>query len=264
MTVLDTLRNRLRRLGFDIVRYPHPGSLGAHLRQLLPRLGIDCVLDAGAHTGEYGRFLRHVVGYRGRIVSFEPQLASFEALQATSAGDPKWSAHRLALGDRDGEEELRITRGTVFSSFLSPSDYAHERFGEGVEVDHTETVPVRKLDGVLEETCELAGLEDEASGGIFLKIDVQGTERSVLRGARGCLPRLAALQIETALRPTYDGAPTLWQLLPELEQHCFRLTGLFPVSLDRGDLSLIEMDAVAVRAAPARSPAEEPSSEGER
>lgn len=246
MKLFESVRNRFRRWGWDIVRFPHPGSLGAHLKRLFPELGIECVLDVGAHTGEYGRFLREVVGYRGRIVSFEPHLGSFEALETVCAEDPGWTAHRLALGDRDGEASLRIMRGTVFSSFLAPSTYARQRFGQGVKVERRETVPVRRLDGAI----------DKALGGsttrrIFLKMDVQGSELSVVQGAQGCLDRMVALQAESAVRPTYEGAPRLWDLMPELEELGFRLTGLFPVSLDRGDFSLVELDAVAVRAAPA-------------
>jgi FkbM family methyltransferase len=242
MKLLELLRHRFRRLGFDVVRFPYPGSLGAHLRRLFPRLGVDCVLDVGAHTGEYGRFLRDVVGYRGRILSFEPLRGSFEALAAASDRDPHWTAHRLALGDSDGETALRVMRGTVFSSFLAPSTYARQRFGEGVEVERMEPVPVRRLDGALGEL-----LGGNRTSRIFLKIDVQGSERKVVRGADGCLDRIVLLQTETAVRPTYRGAPRVWELIPELEERGFRLTGLFPVSLDRGDLSLVELDAVAVR-----------------
>ena len=242
MNLLEPLRSRCRSLGFDLVRFPHPGSLAAHLKRLFPKLGIDCVLDVGAHTGEYGRFLREVVGYGGHIVSFEPLLGSFETLARVSERDPDWIAHRLALGDWDGETTLRVTRGTVFSSFLAPSTYARQRFGEGVEIERMETVPVRRLDGALREV-----LGEEGPSRIFLKIDVQGSERSVVRGAHGCLQRIIALQTESAVRSTYQGAPRLWELMPELEERGFRLTGLFPVSLDRRDLSLVEVDAVAVR-----------------
>ena len=251
--LFEGLRNRFRHLGLDLVRFPHPGSLGAHLKRLFPKLGIDCVLDVGAHTGEYGRFLREVVGYRGRIVSFEPLLGSFAALEATCARDPLWTAHRLALGNRDGEASLRVTRGTVFSSFLAPSTYARQRFGQGVEVERLETVPVRRLDRAIGEA-----LGDSPTRQIFLKIDVQGSERSVVRGAQGCLDRIVALQTETAVRPTYEGAPRLWELMPELEALGFRLTGLFPVSLDRGDFSLVELDAVAVRTEVAAASVGEP------
>ena len=63
-------RRSLRaRLGRDVVAAVD--SLGGHLALLLARLGIDHVLDVGAHRGEYAESLR-TLGYRGRIFSFEP------------------------------------------------------------------------------------------------------------------------------------------------------------------------------------------------
>src|SRR5271166_2750310 len=44
----------------------------AALRQILMQLGISVVFDVGAHVGGYGSRLR-ALGYRGRIISFEPR-----------------------------------------------------------------------------------------------------------------------------------------------------------------------------------------------
>lgn len=41
---------------------------------------IDVVIDVGANIGQFGEFLRKH-GFRGKIVSFEPTLSAFQALQ---------------------------------------------------------------------------------------------------------------------------------------------------------------------------------------
>ena len=69
-------RELVRRRGFDLVRYPSVESLDDHLATLLRRLRIECVVDVGAHHGEFGLSLRRQ-GYSGRIVSFEPASESF-------------------------------------------------------------------------------------------------------------------------------------------------------------------------------------------
>lgn len=53
------MRRALRMAGYDVLRFD-PGGLTVreHLAALLPRLGVDCVLDVGAHRGEFGRLLR--------------------------------------------------------------------------------------------------------------------------------------------------------------------------------------------------------------
>src|SRR5207245_5427268 len=94
--------------------------MSAHLASLYARLEINCVLDVGAHVGQYGRFLRNI-GYRGRIVSFEPVLANFTVLEQRRAGDEHWTCHRLALGRQDGTLPINVASVTQVSSFLVPN-----------------------------------------------------------------------------------------------------------------------------------------------
>lgn len=241
--MLKRIRESVRRRGFDVVRYPHPGSLGAHLRLLFDRLGIDCVLDVGGHRGEYATFLREL-GYRGAIHTFEPVPESFEALTRRLAGDASWTGHRLALGDSDGEMEMGIMRSAVFSSVHRPTEYARRRFGDAARVDERIEVPVRRLGGLLDELLAADGAPADPT--IFLKIDTQGSELDVLAGAAGVLDRVAALQAELPLKAVYERVPPLWEVLPRLRELGFEPSGLFPVSIDRGNLTLVEVDCVAV------------------
>ena len=48
-------------IGYDFVEYDGHTTLAAHLRTLFSALGVDLVLDVGAHHGEYGRLLRNQV-----------------------------------------------------------------------------------------------------------------------------------------------------------------------------------------------------------
>src|SRR2546430_1727331 len=58
---------------------------------LMKKSGIDLVIDVGANQGQFARTMRDQLGYRGRIVSFEPLTHAFAALLRTAAGDPSWS-----------------------------------------------------------------------------------------------------------------------------------------------------------------------------
>lgn len=236
------IRKLVRKLGFDIVRYPHAGSLGHHLLRVLSHLDINYVLDVGAHRGEYAKFLRDL-GFTGHIESIEPVPDCFEELERNMAGDPRWRGHELALGNHSGAMPIQVRHGSDFSSFRTPSAYGRRRFEQAMDPCRTVTVEVRRLDHVFE-----ALVDERPTPRVLLKLDTQGTEMEVLEGAGARLDRIAALQLEVAAnQPIYEGAPSMWEILPRLARHDFVVSGLFPVSLDRESLGVVEFDAVAVR-----------------
>lgn len=238
--MLASLARRLvRRTGYAVVwRNPRGYSLPTHLIALFERLGVNCVLDAGAHFGEYGGLLRHY-GYRGRIVSFEPVAGNFQRLAEARAGDAGWRAYNVALGSEDGELHLNVARDTALSSFLEPSS---RPLTEALAVESRERVQVRTLDSLFDE-C-VAGLADPT---VFLKMDTQGWDREVLRGAERTLPRLAGLQSEVSVLPLYEGMTDYLDAIRELQELGFDLTGIYPVAYD--GFQVVELDVVLARAA---------------
>jgi FkbM family methyltransferase len=214
-------------------------GLANHLSAVIERYEIGLALDAGAHRGEYGRILRGV-GYAGPIVSYEPVAASFEELARSSADDPGWSVHRMALGSSDGETEINVSECTEFSSLRRLNARGHQQFS-GARLTGRETVEVRRLDEVLAEH-EPAN----TAAPTLLKIDTQGSDLDVLEGASGVLDRIAAIQIEAPLRPIYDGVASFDEILKALTNLGFALSRVFPVATD-DRLRLIEVDCVAVR-----------------
>jgi len=212
---------------------PVPVELAAHralLRAILEDRRVDTVLDVGAHTGGYGALLREL-GYAGEIVSFEPVAASYATLSARL--DPRWTAHRLALGAANGTLALNVAGESNFTSFLEPT--ATDRFA-GSTIDRVEPVEVRRLD-------EVAGGER-----IFLKTDTQGWDLEVIEGARGLLDRVVGLQVELSVQPLYDGAPDWLSVLGTLRGLGFVAASLTGVG--RADLAALEFDCLLVRDRP--------------
>lgn len=216
-------------------------TLRAHLEALFGTLEPDCVLDVGANVGQFGEILRGVA-YDGPIVSFEPCREPFEELERRSADDETWRAEPLALGETDGTRTLRVAASSLFSSFLEPSEYSLARTPEESPVVAEEEVPTRRLDS-------WCAAEPDAArwGRIFLKVDTQGCDVEVVRGAAGILDRVEALQVEGSFRHLYDGTPHFLDTLAFLGDAGFEPTGIFPVIRD-SMLRLIEVDCVLVRA----------------
>jgi FkbM family methyltransferase len=228
-------------VGLHVGRYPPVDSLAYHLKTLLRELEIDCVLDVGAHHGEFAALLRDL-DYTGQIISFEPVRASFDVLTRARAGDRLWSGRNIALGAEDGELEMNIYRGSVFNSLLKPADDGTRRFAAATEVIGVERVQICRLEPILGEILAL-----RPSTKLFLKLDTQGYDLQVVRGAGLRIDAIRALQAELAARATYTGMPSLAESLGELERLGFELTGMFPVAREMDHLRLIEIDCVMCR-----------------
>lgn len=199
--------------------------IGSHLAELLADMEIDCVLDVGANEGQYALMLRDI-GYRGRIVSFEPVKANVERLEALSASDPNWDVQPLALGDSDGVQEINVSKWSVFSSLDEIMDAEH--LGAGATLSHRESVRVARLDTIWDDLFRAGNC-----GRVFLKLDTQGHEFHVLAGAERILNQVVALQIELSVVPAYKGEVPVWEALGRLQQLGFQITGAFPLHRDK-------------------------------
>jgi FkbM family methyltransferase len=206
---------------------------------LFERKQIDCVVDVGAHIGEYGRFLRNL-GYRGFIYSFEPLPECFQALSKRASGDPRWGVFNYGLGEREGGFPLHVAGTRQFSSLLRPSDYSLTEFGAESTVERVEQVEIRRLERFLWE------LTDAKQARLFVKLDTQGYDLKVLDGAGAMVTRILGLQTEVAVRLLYRGGADYLEALRRLQQLGFDLTGVFPVTRDR-HMRIIELDCVLTR-----------------
>jgi len=211
-----------------------------HLRELLARQRIDCVLDVGANVGQYRDFLRERVLYDGPIVSFEPVARHVKQLRERSHDDRHWHIEGYALGSHDGTLPINVMVSDQFSSFLEP-DNARIGDYETLNVPSAqETVTVRTLDVVLPVLQERLGFERP-----YLKLDTQGFDIEVLRGGGDSLPSVRALQTEASVIGIYKGMPGYMETIRHLDGLGFDITGLYAVSRDRS-LRLVEFDCVMV------------------
>ena len=235
-----TVHEAANRAGVAIVRTPPPHTLGWALRRVIATYGVDHVLDVGAHRGEFARRLRDKARFTGSITSFEPSPETYAALTAALGHDPAWRGCNLALGAQDGDAELRVHSASDFDSLHDLNAAGHDRFPE-LSVDGTRTVPVRRLDRVIGEL----GIDGSTSR-VLLKTDTQGHDLDVIRGAGSALEQIAAVLMETAAIPIYDGVATIDVAVAEMRDRGFDPAGFFPVISERNSLPVMEFDALFV------------------
>jgi len=236
------LRDRWLAMRLGIAGRQHQYGEIVALRRLVAHFGIDCVLDVGANAGQYATMLRRDVGFRGTILSFEPNPDVFAALAAKAARDPRWQVHNLALTDRDGDARFNIMAADQFSSLNAPEAGLEAIFAERNRVEKSVTVACRRLDGLLPE---LDGARNARA--ILLKMDTQGHDAAVVRGAGAALAGLTAVQTELAVRPLYAGATDYRAMIALMAEAGFVPNAMFANNKGHFPL-LVELDGLFVRA----------------
>jgi FkbM family methyltransferase len=222
----------MAKIGYRIVRRK------IDLLDVLRLKRVDLVIDVGANEGQFGLSLRRG-GYRGRIVSFEPIPEICARLIQICSRDANWSAFQLALADRDGTAELHVAKGPQLSSLLTPTKWNQARESDVVQA-RRETVTIKRLDAIFHNLH---------SKRPFLKIDVQGAEEIVLRGAEKSLPNVVGVQLEIALYQFYESQLLLSDTLNLMSNRGFVPAIIDPIGYyDPIDpCRLMEMDCVFVR-----------------
>ncbi|OOZ40925.1 hypothetical protein BOW52_05225 [Solemya elarraichensis gill symbiont] len=226
-------------VGFDIVRFSGQHNLRSHLTSALNIYEIDRILDVGANEGQFGSFLREI-GFDGYIYSFEPVNEAFEILSKISADDEKWIVFNFALGSETGETTINVSEFSSFSSILTLTDYALEHW-DASKVNHTQTITIKTLD-----ECLANGIIPNRN--LLLKMDTQGYDLEVFRGAKNLLPKVSCMLSELSIIPVYEGAPDYKETLAIFEDSGFSVSGFYPTTHNK-NLSLNEVDCVFVNTA---------------
>ena len=234
----EIIKKFLRRRGYAIVHY-HPFiDPDARLWGILDRIAPTVVLDVGAHEGEFAQQLR-AHGYQGRIVSFEPRAASFAKLRARLEHDRGWTGFPCGLGECDGNAEIHVSGNTESSSLL-PMQALHVSALPRSQTQRSEPITIRSLDSLRPEL----GLAE--TDRIFLKVDVQGYELSVLAGAASLLPAVSVLLLELSLQSLYEGSPLIEEVIATLRARGFVAVSLAPTFSHPDNLHLQQADGLFV------------------
>jgi FkbM family methyltransferase len=240
------IRQVLARLGAAIgyevyPRYMAPGRAHAQrLAELFALCGIERVLDVGANRGQYRDFLRFDLGWRGPIVSFEPDPELAEGLRARAAalGDANWTVQAIALGRDDGQATLNRMQLSVYNSFRAPRDDDPTADPNNSVVARFE-VPVRRLDALRGELGDLSRS--------FVKLDTQGFDLEVLAGGPAAFAEIPLVQTEISFQAIYRDSPGWSDSMRAFEAAGFRFADLFTIGDSLRDGLPVEADCLFMR-----------------
>lgn len=203
---MSLLLLRLQKLAYALRR---PRLLGAFWRtkvlptvDLLPLLQGEfaTIIDVGANRGQFAILARNLWP-NARIYSFEPGPRAAKALRRLFERDEMLEINEVALGAAPDHRTLRIPNADDGASFLIPVDSI-----ESVNV------AIKPLDSLRLPTIRP----------VLLKMDVQGFELEVLRGAEETLQQVDVIVSECTYTPP-SGVPSAMDLCNYLQSRGFRL-----------------------------------------
>jgi FkbM family methyltransferase len=212
----DVITRHIYRLGVhepDITRY-----LLEHVRVAAD----EVALDIGANLGWYSVLLDRLSEPGARVFAFEPDPQSFELLGRNLARNAaaRVSALNVALGAQPG---------TALLHRYKSSNNGRHTLLDGATSGGTVTVPVTTL----EAFWQAQALGERTIR--FMKVDVEGFEYFVLRGAGALIRRCACIVLEYSPESLSLGGlkpDAVLALLDEfdLQAQVFTHGGLVPVS----------------------------------
>lgn len=231
------LKRCLRTFGFTVRRnlYTPTETLAG-----LASAHICTVLDCGANEGQFAKYIAQFFP-DALIYCIEPIPEAYKALENWARIQGKnIVCLNYALGDFEGDAVMHHhTEHSVSSSMLSTTEHEEHLFPQTksqVEV----TVSVRTLDSIF--ASEMLQLKKK----IFLKLDVQGFEDRVLRGASQLLEHVFACVLEVSVEKMYSGQADFRDLVQVMYERGFRYAG----NLDQAygnDGRVMYLDALFIR-----------------
>ena len=146
-------------------------------------------VDAGANKGYFSLIAARIVGEQGRVITFEPEPHNCTWIEKSIAlnGYNNVTLHGVALGQANEESSLYLSEKSGWHTLVASSDRGSK------EAKGVITVSKRTLDSILQEY-------DPPHVNI-MKVDIEGSELDLLRGATQTLSAATNMVILMDLHP---------------------------------------------------------------
>ena len=194
-------------------------AAGVEHEELLRTLTCSCVVDIGANRGQFSLISRKVFP-QAMIYAFEPLTEPANKFRQVFKNDTRVKLSQCAIGPENGQTTIHVSKQDDSSSLLPISERQAELF-PGTDEKEIRQVEVSLLENVLKR-------EDILHPG-FLKIDVQGYEKSVLRGCDSLITCFSYIYVECSFVELYQGQALAHEIIDYLRQRNFYLSGVYNV-----------------------------------
>jgi len=200
-------------------------------------LGFKTIIDVGANTGPFS-FAARVCLPDVQIYAFEPLPDCFNLLVKNMTPFDNFIAYQTAIGDQKGQMEMWKSDFNESSSLLPMSELHKVTFPHTAN-NQAVHVPISRLDDYLEKMNLVPP--------ILLKIDVQGYEDKVIKGAVKTLKKMDWVMIEMSFQPLYEGQPLFDDIYQSLISNGFKFAGNMEALYSPLDGNVLQSDGIFYR-----------------
>jgi FkbM family methyltransferase len=198
-------------------------------RLLSPFLPQLVCVDVGASYFPHGKWLLFLNAPKTQWLAVEPNAANIEYAKSW-----RWACEittcTTGLSRDGGMQTLYITNVDSGSSLLPPEIPSSMKHRVS-NIDYFFPVKEKSIN-TLKLVQALDGMSDTAP--VFVKLDTQGTELSILQGAQVLLDarRIVGIEMESTLlaQPVMKGSGKFWEACEYLEGQGFELVHLKPIT----------------------------------
>jgi FkbM family methyltransferase len=144
-------------------------------------------------------------------IGFEPDKRSIETITNKNADFKSYQILPYALSDSEKTLSLHLCKKPQVSSLYEPNSEILNKFPDSKRFDVVETAAI---DCVSLDSLNLPKIE-------FLKIDIQGAENDVLKGASSMLNSVLGLEVEVEFTELYKEQPLFGDICKTLSKNGF-------------------------------------------
>jgi FkbM family methyltransferase len=187
---------------------------------------IENVLDIGAYRGHFTYTVR-AVWPNAKIQQFEADERQKQYLRE--------DAHIAVLGDSEREVDFYTIPDSAEGSTTGSSIYRENT------IFYQRPIVVKKQMQTLDSLVDTSG--DWSKG--LVKIDTQGSELDILRGAKNFLENQKPqyILLECSIKPYNDGAPLISQVTSQMLEWGYEFADVFDMTYEKSG-QLLQMDVL--------------------
>lgn len=234
---------KLSKMFRSIFRADENSSPYDSLRKIIDGDEAITFIDVGANMGQTINLVRKDFK-NSKIYSFEPTPELVKQLEDKYKKDTEVTISEKALADFDGEAKFYISTYSPTNSMLIPdielyTEIHSERVADFKNLKEI-IVPVTTLNNWYKVNNFTERID-------VLKIDTQGTELQVLKGAEDLLKdKIKIIILEIQFVNFYKGSPPYYKIFEFLYNHEFNLLDFFN-NMRLNNLEIIESDLIFLK-----------------